>query len=230
VSVRLQIGIFGGTFNPVHEGHLAIAEEVRKTLGLDCVLFIPAGRPPHKRGRKILPSRHRLEMVRLAVRDHIGLDVSELEIRRPGKSYTIETVKQLERQYPKGTRFYLILGLDAFLDISTWRSPNDLLSRCNAIVVSRPGYRFSDLSKLDFLGAINRVALNELDKGRRSRYEYRLPSQSRLILLHVTPHNVSATQIRDHLSGGKRLKNLLPPLVESYIIDHKFYRRITTTS
>jgi nicotinate-nucleotide adenylyltransferase len=226
----LRIGIFGGTFNPVHEGHLAIAEAVRRSLRLDRVLFIPAGRPPHKKGRKILPARHRLEMVRLAVQAHAGLEVSEMEIRRPGKSYTIETVKELERQYAKGTRFYLILGLDAFLEIFTWRSPEELLSRCNMVVVSRPGYRFSDLAQLDFLKPLDSPALNALDKGRRSRYDQRLGPDTRLILIRVPPHKVSATQIRDHLSGGKRLKNLLPPLVESYIIDHKFYRRVTNSS
>lgn len=226
----MRIGIFGGTFNPVHEGHLAIAGEVRHSLGLDRVLFIPAGRPPHKKGGKILPARHRLEMVRLAVQGHAGLEVSELEIRRPGKSYTIETVKELERQYAKGTRFYLILGLDAFLEISTWRAPEDLLSRCNIVVVSRPGYQFSDLARLDFLGPLDAPSLSALDRGRRSRYEQRLTPDTRLILIRVTAHKVSATQIRDHLSGGKRLKNLLPPLVESYIIDHKFYRRVTNSS
>jgi nicotinate-nucleotide adenylyltransferase len=237
VKKVLRIGIFGGTFNPIHQGHLAIAEEVLKTIGLDWVLLIPAGRPPHKKGRKVLPAKHRMEMARLAVQGHARMEASDLEITRGGKSYTIETVKALERNYPKGTKFYLILGLDAFLEFSTWRSPKELMARCHIIVVSRPGYRFSDLSRLDFLGRTDPERLNELDAGRRSRLDLTLPAGgqdlsagTRLTLIRVTAHDVSATQIRDHLSGGKRLKNLLPPLVESYIMNHSLYRRATKTS
>ncbi|HEY5595511.1 MAG TPA: nicotinate-nucleotide adenylyltransferase [Nitrospiria bacterium] len=226
----MKIGIFGGTFNPIHQGHLAIAEEVLKTVGLDWVLLIPAGRPPHKKGRKVLPAKHRMEMTRLAVQGHARMEASDLEITRRGKSYTIETVKALERNYPKGTEFYLILGLDAFLEFSTWRSPKDVMARCHIVVVSRPGYRFSDLSRLDFLSRTDPEWLNELDAGRRSRLDLPLSAGTRLILIRVTAHDVSATQIRDHLSGGKRLKNLLPPLVESYIMNHSLYRRATNSS
>lgn len=226
----LRIGIFGGTFNPIHQGHLAIAEEVLKTVGLDWVLLIPAGRPPHKKGRKVLPAKHRMEMARLAVQGHAKMEASDLEITRRGKSYTIETVKALERNYPKGTEFYLILGLDAFLEFSTWRAPEEVTARCHIVVVSRPGYRFSDLSRLDFLSRTDPEWLNELDAGRRSRLDLPLPAGTRLILIRVTAHDVSATQIRDHLSGGKRLKNLLPPLVESYIMNHSLYRRATNSS
>nr|MBI3614776.1 nicotinate (nicotinamide) nucleotide adenylyltransferase [Nitrospirota bacterium] len=226
----MRVGIFGGTFNPIHQGHLAIAEEVLKTVGLDWVLLIPAGRPPHKKGRKVLPAKHRLEMTRLAVQGHARMEASDLEITRRGKSYTIETVKALERNYPKGTEFYLILGLDAFLQFSTWRSPEELMARCHIVVVSRPGYRFSDLSRLDFLGRPDPASLNELDAGRRFLQEIPLSAGTRLILFRVTAHDVSATQIRDHLSGGKRLKNLLPPLVESYIMNHSLYRRATNSS
>ncbi|MEK6684748.1 MAG: nicotinate-nucleotide adenylyltransferase [Nitrospirota bacterium] len=226
----LRVGIFGGTFNPIHQGHLAIAEEVLKTVGLDWVLLIPAGRPPHKKGRKVLPAKHRLAMARLAVQGHARMEASDLEITRRGKSYTIETVKALERNYPKGTEFYLILGLDAFLEFDSWRSPDDLMARCHIVVVSRPGYRFSDLFRLDFLSRTDPASLNELDAGRRSRLEILLSSGTRLILIRVTAHDVSATQIRDHLSGGKRFKNLLPPLVESYIMNHGLYRRATRSS
>jgi nicotinate-nucleotide adenylyltransferase len=226
----LRVGIFGGTFNPIHQGHLAIAEEVLKTVGLDWVLLIPAGRPPHKKGRKVLPAKHRLEMVRLAVQGHARMEASDLEITRRGKSYTIETVKALERNYPKGTELYLILGLDAFLQFSTWRSPEELMGRCHIVVVSRPGYRFSDLSRLDFLGRPDPASLNELDAGRRFLQEMPLSAGTRLILLRVAAHDVSATQIREHLSGGKRFKNLLPPLVESYIMNHGLYRRATNSS
>jgi len=230
VSRALRVGIFGGTFNPVHRGHLAIAEEIRKAIGLDRILLIPAGRPPHKSGQKIPPAKHRLEMVRLSVREHPNLEVSDLEVRRRGKSYTIETVKALEREFPKGTEFYLILGLDAFLDFSTWRSPDELKARCHLVVVSRPGFLFADLLRSNILSPPDPKPLRELDQGRRDRYELPLTPATRLILIRVKAHDVSATQIRDHLFGGKRLKNLLPPLVESYIIKNHLYEGATHSS
>ena len=147
----MRVGIFGGTFNPIHRGHLAIAEEVRKAIGLDHVLLIPAGRPPHKTGQKIPPAKHRLEMVRLSVRGHPNLEVSDLEVRRRGKSYTIDTVKALERIYPKGTEFYLILGLDAFMEFPSWHHPEALKARCHLVIVSRPGFLFAELIRLEFL-------------------------------------------------------------------------------
>lgn len=219
----LRVGIFGGTFNPIHRGHLAIAEEVRKAVGLDRILLIPAGRPPHKTGQMIPSAKHRLEMVRLAVRGHPDLGVSDLEVRRRGKSYTIDTVKTLERNYPQGTEFFLILGLDAFLDFSTWRSPDELKARCHLVVVSRPGFLFADLIRSNDLRRPDQKPLRALDRGRRDRYDLPLTPATRLILIRVKAHDVSATQIRDHLSGGKRLKNLLPPLVESYIIKNHLY-------
>ncbi|MBI3995237.1 MAG: nicotinate (nicotinamide) nucleotide adenylyltransferase, partial [Nitrospirae bacterium] len=206
----LRIGIFGGTFNPIHNGHLAIAEEVLKTVGLDRVLLIPANQPPHKADREIPSARHRLAMVRLAVEDHPGLDVSDLEISRPGKSYTIDTLNALRRRYPKEAEFYLMLGLDAFLEFSTWRSPQKILQGCHIIVVSRPGSRFSDLGQIVFLKGIPSGILREMDAGRLFRYDYPLTPKTGLILLHRTDYEISATRIRDHLSVGKRLKNLLP--------------------
>ena len=226
----MKIGIFGGTFDPIHQGHLAIAEEVRKALDLDRVILIPANRPPHKTGRKILPAKHRLAMVHLAVQGHPDLGVSDLEIKRRGKSYTVETVKALEKRYPEKTEFYLILGLDAFLEFSSWRSPAALRSRCHIVVVSRPGFRFADLSRLAFLSGMDPRPLKELDEGRRSRHEHPLSPLTRLILLRVTAHDVSATGIRAHVFGGRRVKNLLPPLVESYIIDHNLYSRTDPSS
>lgn len=224
-----RIGIFGGTFDPIHDGHLAIAEEVSKTVGLDRILLIPVYQPPHKR-RAILPAKHRLEMVRLAIRDHSGLELSDLEMKRRGKSYMIETVRALEGRYPDAIPFSLILGLDAFLDFPSWRAEKELRSRCHIIVVSRPGYRFADLTRLPFLKGIAPGPLEELDAGRRLRHDLPLIPETGLILMRVTAYNISATQIRSHLSGGQRIKNLLPPLVESYIISHNLYSRTTHSS
>ena len=220
----LRIGILGGTFDPVHRGHLAIAENVMKTVGLDRILFIPSGQPPHKKSRGILASSHRLAMVRLAVQGHPGLEASDLEVARRGKSYTIETIKALAKIYPRGTRFYLILGLDAFLDFCSWRQEKKLRSRCHIIVVSRPGSRFLNLLRLPFLKSIDPEPLKALDRGRRSRYDHPLTSRTELILFRVRAwHDLSATRIRAHVKAGKRPKNLLPARVESYIMNRNLY-------
>ena len=220
----LRIGVFGGTFDPIHRGHLAIAEEVLKKIGLERILLIPSGRPPHKKSKGILASFHRLAMVRLAVQGHPGLEASDLEIARRGKSYTIETIKALAKIYPRGTQYYLILGLDAFLDFCSWREESYLRSRCHIIVVSRPGFRFLNLLRLPFLKSIDPESLKTLDRGRRSRYDHRLTFKTQLILFRVkVRHDLSATQIRTHVKAGNRLKNLLPPRVESYIINFNLY-------
>lgn len=221
----LRIGLLGGTFDPIHQGHLAIAKEIFKKVGLDRILLIPSGRPPHKKFKEILASSHRLAMVRLAVRGQAGLEASDLEVKRPGKSYTIETIKALAKIYPRGTSFFLILGLDAFLDFCSWREHRKIRSRCHMIVVSRPGFRFSNLPQLSFLKSINPEPLKALDRGRRSRYVYPLSPKTELILFRVRArYDLSATRIRSHVKGGKRLKNRLPKQVKSYIIKHNLYK------
>lgn len=220
----MKIGIFGGTFNPIHQGHLAIADEVRKAMRLSKVLFIPAGDPPHKKDRKILPARHRLAMVMLAVKNHPHFEAEDLEVHRPGKSYTIQTVKTLKKTYPPDTDWYLILGLDAFLDFPTWREAHRLTTWCHFVVVSRPGFRFRDLRRLSFLRA-DPEQLARLDENAADRYELPLSPSTRLILLRVSPWEVSATEIRNHFWGVKRKRNLLPRSVESYIMTHHLYVR-----
>jgi nicotinate-nucleotide adenylyltransferase len=219
----MKIGIFGGTFNPVHQGHLAIAEEVRSAVHLEKILFIPAGDPPHKNNREVIPAHHRLEMVRLAIKDDPHFEISELEIQRPGKSYTVETLAALKAAYPSGTEWFLILGLDAFLDFPAWREPDRLLTLCHFIVVSRPGFRFRELLRLPFLQSTDPVPLTRLDEQKEDRYRLSLGPSTQLILLRVGSWEISATEIRSHLSGGKRRRNLLPPSVESYIMFHHLY-------
>jgi nicotinate-nucleotide adenylyltransferase len=219
----MKIGIFGGTFNPIHQGHLAIAEEVRSAVRLEKVLFIPAGDPPHKKGQEILPARHRLEMVRLAIKDDPHFEISETEIHRPGKSYTVETITTLKAAYPPDTEWFLILGLDAFLDFPTWREPDRLLTLCHFVVVSRPGFRFRELTRLFFFQSIDPAPLARLDEQKEDRHRLAFGPSTQIILLRVGSWEISATEIRSHLSGGKRRRNLLPPSVESYIMSHHLY-------
>ena len=221
----MKLGIFGGTFNPIHQGHLSIADEVRKALRLSKVLFIPAGDPPHKKARQMLTARHRLAMVKLAVKNHRHFEAEDLEVHRPGKSYTIQTVKTLKKTYPPDTEWYLILGLDAFLDFPTWREAHLLTTLCRFVVVSRPGFRFRDLRRLSFLKEADPEQLTRLDQNAIDRFELSLSPSTRLILLRVNPWEVSATDIRNHFWGIKRKRNLLPRSVESYIMTHHLYVR-----
>ena len=136
----LRLGLFGGTFNPMHYGHLRSAEEVCEVLGLTRLWFIPAGHPPHKTTRGITPFEMRLEMSRLAVGDHPVMSVSDLEGRRPGRSYSIETLRQIRQEVGPAWELYFILGLDAILEIATWKDYKDLFTLSDFVVLDRPGY------------------------------------------------------------------------------------------
>jgi nicotinate-nucleotide adenylyltransferase len=219
----MRIGVFGGTFNPIHRGHIAIAEEVRLAMPLDEILFIPAGSPPHKKDEDVIPARHRLEMVRIAVEEHPHLSVSDAEIHRRGTSYTVDTVEELRKNAARTTKWHLIMGLDAFAKFASWRDPKRLSTLCHFIVVSRPGTRYRDLETHPFARGADPKELVRLDEGLSQRYELSLSGSTRLILLRVTPWEVSATEIRNQPLATRSKRNLLPPHVESYIMKHGLY-------
>ncbi len=216
----MNVGVFGGTFNPVHFGHLRAAEEVRERLELDRIIFIPSGRPPLKTV-DIAPAAHRFEMLRLALRGNPFFDISDIECRRRGKSYTVETLRHLRMEHPR-TRFLFILGVDAFLDIPHWRQPEQLISMTDFVVISRPGFTFSAMSESPYLRG-GAGTLREVDLSENSSPVVRLTSERSAILLGLTPMGISSTQIRSFLRRGKSIKYLLPPAVQSYIITHKLY-------
>ncbi len=219
----LRLGLLGGSFNPVHNGHLAIARQTREALGLDQVLFIPTSQPPHKPKGSLAPAQDRYEMVRLAIASDPTLAISDVEIRRPGKSYSIDTVGQLQQEYGAQTRLFFLIGLDAFLDFPSWRNPQTLLGLCSFVVLSRPGLSFRALSTVPMLPPIPYPALADLDAERISRIEAPLGTQG-LICLKLPPSPVSASDIRSRLRQGLPVANLLPPLVESYILQHHLYQ------
>ena len=143
----MRIGILGGTFNPIHNGHLKIAEEVLKRLGLDKILFMPAYIPPHKDKEGIIDARHRIEMVRLAIADNPGFELSFIEIERGGVSYTIDTLRELGHIYGKKAELFFIIGIDAFLEIEAWKDAEALLASCNFIVIMRTSFQCRDLKR-----------------------------------------------------------------------------------
>lgn len=217
----MRIGLLGGTFNPIHYGHLYIAEAVQKKLGLDRILFIPSGKPPHKK-QEIPPPEHRLEMTRLALLSHPNFDLSDIEVRRPGKSYSVETVAALKRLYPNDQLFFII-GTDAFLDLPSWREPERLLSLCDFVVVSRPGHPFSRLPDLSPLKNIDPAELQGLDLKKEGIVRFPITSETFIYFISLPPSPISASEIRKKLAAGGEMKNLLPEPVASYIIRNKLY-------
>lgn len=223
MSDGLRIGLLGGTFNPIHRCHLTVAAQARERLGLDRILFIPAGDPPHKRAGALIPAEHRLEMVRLAIAGEPAFSLSDIELRRASPSYSIETVRALRGEYGERADLFFIIGLDAFLELAGWRQADDLLRLIHFVVVSRPGTAFAGLGTMPLLPACDPAALAALDTGGRERLELPVSATARLILLRLPPCDISASAIRARLRSGQSIANLLPATVESYILRHKLY-------
>jgi len=214
----MKLGLYGGAFNPIHRCHLLVAEAARTRLGLDTVLFIPTGGPPHKPPSDFIPAKHRLEMVRLAIAPYPYFQLSDIETRRDAKSYTIDTVRTLKETYPPNTRMVFIIGLDAFLELPSWREPERLLENCDFAVVSRAGFQFKSLEKLPILGIMDTEQLARLDAGQLEKYAFRLKSGRSLWALAIPPCEVSSQEVRKRLKSKQGIENLLPTAVESYIL------------
>jgi len=215
-----KIGILGGTFNPIHNGHLAAAREIRDRLELDRVIFVPSYLPPHKQEDDAPTAAQRLEMVRLATAGISRFEVSDIEIERGGRSYTIDTIEAFRRTYTAAD-LHFIIGLDSFLEIQTWHLWEKLLSLCRFIVLSRPGYRFEDLVQVDFMKSAVQ-ALTGLDRGELAQAVVR--SDRFLVYLErITLHDVSSTDIRSRVKAGESIKYLLPEVVENYIMKNRLY-------
>ena len=216
----MRLGILGGTFNPIHFGHLAAADEVRERLQLEKVIFIPSFLPPHKSNEEMPSTVHRQEMVRLAIKDNPHFILSDIELRRGGRSFTIDTILELLRMNAE-TDLYFITGLDSFLEIGTWKDGERLLTLCSFVVLSREGYRFRDVAKLGFLNAPVRE-LEALD--RRENSEVLLQAGDLRIHFERIPfYDISSTDIRTRVREGRSVKYLLPDAVERYIIENNLY-------
>ncbi|MFH0924296.1 MAG: nicotinate-nucleotide adenylyltransferase [bacterium] len=135
----MSIAIYGGTFNPIHYGHLIVADEVRQAFQLDKIIFVPSAIPPHKKYEAIIDPQHRYNMTHLAIASNSHFVASTVELDRGGKSYSIDTIKELKKEYKDEKDFFFIMGADAFLEISTWKAADKILELCRFIIVSRPG-------------------------------------------------------------------------------------------
>jgi len=214
----MRIGLFGGTFDPIHWGHLRSAEEVSETFGPDQVVFIPASIPPHKRGQTSTPARHRLEMVRLAVARNPRFTASTVEISRPGVSYSIDTVRHFVKKKHGGDSIFFIIGLDAFQEIGSWKDFAEIFPICNFIVTSRPGSKVSD--PLRGTG----VAVKKLFCYDFKQRNYRHESGSRVFFTKLTDIAISASEIRGLVENGKSIRYLVPSKVEAYIKRQGLYQ------
>jgi nicotinate-nucleotide adenylyltransferase len=225
----VRLGVMGGTFNPIHYGHLAAADEVRDAFALDTVIFVPAALPPHKDLAEIIEPRHRLMMTILATVSHPDFAVSAVEIERPGASYTVETIAQLKRLYQEPQAMYFILGIDAFIEIASWRQPEVLLRSCHTVVTSRPGYDLHELAPhpLRELSAMHprlsfEPVVGEASLDKRGFQVRGAPYQ--IFLQAVSGLDISSSDVRRRVKTGRSIRYLLPDSVEAYIRKYQLYR------
>ena len=213
----MRIGIFGGTFNPIHLAHLRVAEEVREACRLGEVLFLPAAAPPHKEVAEEIAFGHRLAMVETAIADHPDFAASDLEAHRGGKSFSVDTLTILHRQRP-GNAFYFIIGLDSFRDITSWHHYRRLFELANIVVAARPGV--TGKAPEDLLPVAIRDQFCYDDQSKNLRHA----SGTALIFLEETRLDISSTRIRQLLAQGRSIRYLVPPPVADYINRHGLYR------
>ncbi len=200
-----RIGILGGTFDPVHYAHLAIAEEVYCALRLTRMLFVPAGQPPHKPERRITPARHRLAMLERAISANPHFSLSLVDMQRAGPSYTVETVRLLRDEWGPGAELFFVIGGDSLKDLPTWREPAGILEQATLVALMRPGY--SDVS------------------AERAQLVARLPGlEQRLITLEGPRMDISSTDLRQRVAEGRPIRYQTPDAVEEYIRQHDLYR------
>lgn len=203
-----KIGIMGGTFNPIHHGHLVTAQEALNQFKLDIVIFIPTGNPPHKVENEIASSEDRYIMSVIATSSNSNFFVSRIEIDRKGKSYTIDTLCRLKKIYGKDSMLYFITGADAILEILNWKNTEEIVSLCKFIAATRPGY---DLTRLDELKSRlfnnNTAAVNE-----------------KIFVMEIPALSISSTDIRNRVKYNRPIDYLVPEGVSKYILKNGLYK------
>ena len=198
----MKSGVLGGTFDPIHNGHLAVAEEVRRRLGLDEVIFVPAGKPWLRMTAPLSAATYRVRMVRLAIAGRPYCKLSLVEIERAGPSYTVDTVNRLRAQLDSGDELFFILGWDNLAELPRWHEPRQLVRACSLVAVPRPGYDLPDLKPLEAL--VPGLAAS-------------------LILLDAPLVDISASLVRERVSRGLSIRQLIPGPVADYIEEHGLY-------
>ncbi|MCX7623151.1 MAG: nicotinate-nucleotide adenylyltransferase [Thermomicrobium sp.] len=196
-----RLGIFGGTFDPVHHGHLIVAEVMMEELSLDRVLFLPAGQPPHKLGRPITAAFHRLTMLQLAIQGNPRFGLSFVDVERPGPCYTVESLAILQQEYP-GDELVFLMGEDSLRDLPTWREPNRIAEQAVLAVALRPNV------EVDLEAVFAHVPA----------------ARDRVVLVPVPLIQIAASDIRRRVAEGRTIRYQVPQAVEEYIYHHGLYR------
>ena len=198
---NLKIGLMGGSFDPIHNGHLVLAEQVRTRFQMDKIIFIPSGCPPHK--DTVVSKEHRCEMTRLAIEDNPYFDLSTIELDQENKSYTIDTVKKIKEIYGEDTEVYFITGADAIIDLPSWKDVEDLVHLCKFIGSTRPG-----IGDLELNNKIDSIVKN---------------FKADITITQVPALAISSTDIRRRVKYNLSIRYLLPRSTELYIYDHCLY-------
>ena len=197
-----RIGVIGGTFDPIHYGHLAAAEEARVRVNLERVLFVVARVPPHKLDEEVTLAEHRLAMVSLAIASNPYFEVSTVDMERPGPSYTVDTISILQEQSGQETELYFIMGMDSLAELPAWHEPQRLIRLCRLVAVKRPGFQM-DLDQL----------------------EASLPGiSSQVQIIDMPEVDISSTELQERVRDGLPIKYQVPEEVETYINEHHLYR------
>ncbi|MDM8000942.1 MAG: nicotinate-nucleotide adenylyltransferase [Dehalococcoidia bacterium] len=198
----MRVGVFGGTFDPIHRGHLTVARAIQKSLKLDKIVFVPAGQPWMKEGTPISPVADRVEMVRLALKRRRRFELSTIEAERPGPSYAVDTIDTFHRELGSGSALFFLLGSDALAEIGKWREPGRLLRLCTLVAFPRPGCPLPSLESLQ--AAVPGIA-------------------DRIIFAQVPQVDLRATDIRRWVAEGRSIAGMVPRAVERYILEHGLY-------
>ncbi len=215
----MRWGLLGGTFDPIHFGHLRGAEEMLEIFNLNRIIFVPSSRPPHKLEAEITSFNHREQMIRLAIEDNVNFSFSEVEKLRAGKSYSVETVDYILNKYMEDLELYFIVGQDAFQAVTTWKDWERLLLLCNFAVMTRPGYDDMRLNEILPKKFAAQFIYDETMDG------FKGPTGHKIYFRHTTFLDISSSQMREMVKEGKSIKYLTTDKVRQYIAKNSLYKK-----